>query len=386
VTLSGIRTVTFLAELNGLDLWCTDIGNAYLESYTKEKVAFIAGPEFGELEGHTLIIVKALYGLRSSGARWHDRLFDTLSAMGFTPSKADSDIWMRDCGDHYEYIACYVDDLLIASKNVQSIIDALEAKPNSFKLKGTGPVSFHLGNDFYRDETNTLSMGPKKYIERMVMQYEGMFGTKPKATYTSPLMSNDHPELDTTELLDDDGIHQYQSLIGVLQWIITLGRFDIATSVMTMSGFRVAPRQGHLDRLKRICGYLSKMKQGCIRVRTDEPDYSDMSETEYDWARTVYGRVKEELPTNAPKPLGKPVVMTTYVDANLYHDMMTGRSVSAVLHFFNQTPIEWFSKKQATVETATYGSEFVAAKLAIQQIIGLRTYLRYLGVAVKGWS
>jgi hypothetical protein len=69
VTLTGIRTVTFLAELNGLDLWCTDIGNAYLESYTEEKVAFVAGQEFGELEGHTLIIVKALYSLRSSGAR-----------------------------------------------------------------------------------------------------------------------------------------------------------------------------------------------------------------------------------------------------------------------------------------------------------------------------
>jgi hypothetical protein len=79
--------------------------------------------------------------------------------------------------------------------------------------------------------------------------------------------------------------------------------------------------------------------------------------------------------------------MTTYVDANLYHNMMTGRSVSAVLHFFNQTPIDWFSKKQATVETATYGSEFVAAaKLAKQQIIGLRIYLQYLGVAVKGLS
>jgi hypothetical protein len=58
-----------------------------------------------------------------------------------------------------------------------------------------------------------------------------------------------------------------------------------------------------------------------------------MRETEYDWARTVYGRVKKELPTNAPKPLGKPVVMTTYVDANLYHgDIMTGGSVSAVFY------------------------------------------------------
>jgi hypothetical protein len=76
--------------------------------------------------------------------------------------------------------------------------------------------------------------------------------------------------------------------------------------------------------------------------------------------------------------------MTSYVDANLFHDMLSVLSVTAVIHFFNQMPIKWFSKKQATVETATYGSELVAAKTAVQQILGLRTYLRYLGVEVKG--
>jgi hypothetical protein len=126
------------------------------------------------------------------------------------------------------------------------------------------------------------------------------------------------------------------------------------------------------------------MKHAFVRVRTEEPDYSDMSPTEYDWSRSVYGNVKEELPRDAPKPLGKPVVLTSYVDANLYHDMTTGRSVTGVLHFINQTPIEWYSKKQATVETATYGSEFVAAKTACQQIVGMRTSLRYLGVTIKG--
>lgn len=64
--------------------------------------------------------------------------------------------------------------------------------------------------------------------------------------------------------------------------------------------------------------------------------------------------------------------------------MTTGRSVTGVLHFINQTPVEWYSKKQATVETATYGSEFVAAKTACQQIVGMRTSLRYLGVTIKG--
>ena len=57
-----------------MKLWATDIGNAYLEAYTSEKVCFIAGGEFGELAGHLIIIIKALYGLKSSGLHWHDRL------------------------------------------------------------------------------------------------------------------------------------------------------------------------------------------------------------------------------------------------------------------------------------------------------------------------
>jgi hypothetical protein len=126
------------------------------------------------------------------------------------------------------------------------------------------------------------------------------------------------------------------------------------------------------------------MKHGCIWVRTEEPDYSDMEETQYDWSHPVYGDVKEEMPRDAPKPLGKRVVLTSYVDANLHHDFVTGRSVTGVLHFINKTPVDWFSKKQATVETATYGSEFVAAKTAVQQIMGMRTTLRYLGVPIFG--
>ena len=71
------------------------------------------------------------------------------------------------------------------------------------------------------------------------------------------------------------------------------------------------------------------------------------------------------------------------MDANLFHDVITGRSVTAVLHLINKTPIDWYSKKQATVETATFGSEFVAARIAVDQIIDLRTTLRYLGVPVR---
>jgi hypothetical protein len=86
---------TFLSELNGMELWATDIGNAFLEAYTAEKLFIVAGPEFGELEGHMLIISKALYALRTSGLRWHEHFSQCLSEMGFEPCKAEPDIWMH---------------------------------------------------------------------------------------------------------------------------------------------------------------------------------------------------------------------------------------------------------------------------------------------------
>ena len=79
--------------------------------------------------------------------------------MGFFPSRTKWDTWLRDRGEHYECITVYVDDLLIASKVPQTIIDALE-KEHKFKLKGTGPVSFHLGCDFFRDKDGVLCYAP----------------------------------------------------------------------------------------------------------------------------------------------------------------------------------------------------------------------------------
>ena len=77
---------------------------------------------------------------------------------------------------------------------------------------------------------------------------------------------------------------------------------------------------------------------------------------------------------------------TTYVEANLHLDQVTGKAVTACLHIVNATPSHWYTKRQATVETATYGSEFVAARIATDQIIDLRYTLMYLGVPVRSKS
>ena len=70
------------------------------------------------------------------------------------------------------------------------------------------------------------------------------------------------------------------------------------------------------------------------------------------------------------------------MDAKLNHCLATGKSLTECLHFVNKTPVDCYSKKQATVETATYGSEFVAAKTATEQIMDIRQTLRYLGAPI----
>ena len=334
VSLRSLRMVVFLSQLNNLEIWGADVGNAYLEAYTDEKLCIIAGPEFKELQGHLLIMIKALYGTRSGGARWHDRLFDILQEMDFKPSKADPDVWMRpeSGGTCYEYIAVYVDDLAIAAKDPQAFCNELKKRYN-LKLKGVGPLEYHLGCKYKNDPDGTLAADPRRYVNKILESYERMFKEKPRKS-RPPLEGGDHPELDTSELCDDHQTKQFQTLIGQLQWLISLGRFDIAVHVMSLSRFRAQPRKGHLDRAKRIVGYLLFLPDGAIRFRTGEPDFSSLKDQEYDWTRSVYSGACEQIPHDIPKPLGKHVQTTHYVDANLHHDHATGKAVTAALQTY----------------------------------------------------
>ena len=331
-------------------------------------------------------MIKALYGTHSGGAMWHDRLFDILQELKFKPSKADPDVWMRPepGGTCYEYIAVYVDDLAIAAKDPQAFCNELKKKYN-LKLKGVGPLEYHLGCTYKKDPDGTLAADPRRYVNKILESYERMFKEKPRKS-RPPLEGVDHPELDTSELCDDHQTKQFQTLIGQLQWLISLGGFDIAVHVMSLSRFRAQPRKGHLDRSKRIVGYLLFLPDGAIRFRTGEPDFSSLKDQEYDLTRSVYSGPCEQIPHDIPKPLGKHVQTTHYVDANLHHDLATGKAVTAALHFLNQTPIDAYTKRQSTVETATYGSEFVAARTAVDQIIDIHITLRYLGVPIRDKS
>jgi hypothetical protein len=256
VSLRGLRIITLLAKLNGLDLWATDISNAYLEAFTMEQNYIIVGPEFGQLQGHYLIIIKALNRLRTSGLHWHECFANCLCNDSFSPCKAEPDIWMRLNGDLYEYVAMYVDDLCLGMLDPKSFTDTLQKKYN-FKLKGTGPIDFHLGQSFSWNDDGEMEISAKHYVDKMIDTYIQLYGEKPRKA-SSPLEQNDHPEIYDSRFLGQDKTQQFQSapLIGAMQWAVSIGRLDITTAVMSLSSFHTMPRRGNPERAKRIYGYL----------------------------------------------------------------------------------------------------------------------------------
>ena len=103
----------------------------------------------------------------------------------------------------------------------------------------------------------------------------------------------------------------------------------IQTAVMSLSSFRAQPRKGHIERAKRIYGYINRFKYFDLKFRTEEPEMSQFdNKTNFDWSNTVYGDHTEELPHDAPTPLGKRITLTHYFDANLMHDVLSGKAVT----------------------------------------------------------
>jgi len=132
ISRDSVRIAFLLAALNDIDILACDVGNAYINATPREKVYTTAGPKFGaELQGRNILIVHALYGLKSCGAAWRSHLANTLHHMGFTSCLADPDVWFKsamkaDGTEYYEYVLVYVEDLLVLSHQPDKIMKALE--------------------------------------------------------------------------------------------------------------------------------------------------------------------------------------------------------------------------------------------------------------------
>ena len=178
--------------------------------------------------------------------------------------------------------------------------------------------------------------------------------------------------MDMSPFLSPDEASYFQTIIGVMIWMVDLGRIDIAVEVLQPSSFLAMPRQGHLVNALHILPYL-KIKQNCrLVLDTSYPgiDMSDFKSNE-NWA-TFYEDVQEAKPLNSPKPLGKKVTLRMFVESDHEGGKSDRRSRTGYMIFMNMTMINWHTKKQATVESAVFGAEFLAMKQGVEYLRGIR--------------
>ena len=253
-----------------------------------------------------------------------------------------------------------------------------------------GPPEFYLGADFgkikgpFNEKGETTTWSAKTYLKNVCEKIETLIG--PLRCYAHPMDPEYRPELDETPLLALDDVSKYRMLIGSGQWVISLGRFDVMYAVVSLSRYSAAPREGHLKAMMRVFGYLKGYLKGKLVFDTNYLEVEDVEFIESALWTEMYPGAEEEMPHDQPVPKMKEVEITAYFDASLGCDMLTGRSVTGVLLFLNSTILKWYSKRQNTVETSTYGSELVAGKTATEMVMEFRYKLRMLGVPINGPS
>jgi hypothetical protein len=165
VRLDSTRLLNVISKAQGLGVLAGDVGNAYLNAETKEKIYVRCGPEFGpELEGRIAIIKKSLYGLKSRGAQWHAHFAKSLYKMGFQPTCFDHDVWIRNRGDNtgYDYISTYVDDFLITAKDPWVYMKQLQ---EIYAIKNPKVPDYYLGATYTGNPGGTWGINAKDYIK-----------------------------------------------------------------------------------------------------------------------------------------------------------------------------------------------------------------------------
>lgn len=382
----SVRLIDLICHRDGLTLKHGDVGNAFITAKCLEKIYSRATPEFGERSDAIVILNKALYGLRTSGRAFRNTFADFLRSLGFFPTRYDRDVWMRlrDDKSGYDYLCTHVDDFKVAAKDPDHWVQRISSV---FLLKTAEDPDYYLGLNYNRskDDPSIWITGCQTYVQECVRRIESQFpeGITLTPQYT-PLPDDIHPELDESELLDEDGRRQFQAYIGMAQWATTIGRPDISFATSSLSRFASCPRKAHLDLALHLFGYLKKFPHRRMAIDSRPIIWETPKEkpTFHEDFLEDYPDATEEIDPDLPTPYGKELETTIFYDADHAHDQKTRRSITGMIVLVGRTPVLWSSKRQGCIATSTYTAEFVAMRQAVEEAIALRYMLRCLGVPV----
>ena len=318
-----------------------------------------------------------------------------LDEVGFQSTVADPDVWIRpaikpDGSEYYEYVLCYVDDILAASVHAKDVLKSLEGGTVKYKNDIIEPPKMYLGAKLQLKEINggrCWTITSLDYINVAIKTIEEALKNRPwklPTKVTTPMVTNYYPELDDSPELEQKDIQFYQEMMGMLRWATELGKVDVLHELSLLSQYQACPRQGHLEQALHIFAYLKKKPKTTLYLNPELPyiDYSEFT-TKPDEFKEYYRDAEEELPYKMPRPRGEPVVTTAFCDSSYANNKKTRRSHTGYVIFVNRAPIKWKSRRQNTLETSAFSAEFIALKECIEDVEAVRFKLRMFGIPLS---
>uniref|UniRef100_A0A2N9HDB5 Reverse transcriptase Ty1/copia-type domain-containing protein n=1 Tax=Fagus sylvatica TaxID=28930 RepID=A0A2N9HDB5_FAGSY len=228
-----VRTLLAAASVHGWSLTQLDVNNAFLHGELHEEVYMVMPPGFASKGEPNQVckLTKSLYGLKQASRQWFAKFSSTILQHGFIQSKSDYSLFTRSHGSSFLALLVYVDDILIASNDMESVTKLKKSLDAEFKLKDLGNLKYFLGLEVARSSKG-ISLCQRKYALE-ILSDSGMLGSKPVQT---PMEQNlKLSETDGT-LLDDPSV--YRRLVGRLLYL-TVTRPDLSYSVQKLTAHRV---------------------------------------------------------------------------------------------------------------------------------------------------
>lgn len=361
--MESIRLLSSLATRYNMKIRQLDVETAYLNGELEEEV-IMQPPKFlkdileeiADMENETselgtkckcmlaelekgdkvCLLKKALYGLRQAGRSWYTKLDTILKDLGATPTKSDPCVYQHGNGQSVTFMAVYVDDILIMSRDPKMIKKFHGQLSKKFKVKDLGEAGYCLGIEFSQS-SGKISMQQRGYLNDLLNRF-GMLDSKPVSTPMDPSV-----KLTKQDRTEEDCKLPYRELVGALMYLAICTRPDITYAVSHLSQFNDCYGKIHWTAAKRVLRYLKGTKDLGIMFTKDSRPLRGFADA--DWANCPVDR----------------------------------RSYTGYAFVLNGSPISWNSRKQRTVVLSSTEAEYMAMSEANKEAIYLRQFLAELG-------
>ena len=344
----SFRIIMALVAHFDLELHQMDVKTAFLNGNLGEEV-YMQQPEGFQMKGKEQMVCKlnkSIYGLKQASRQWYLKFDEIVTSLGFIENQIDQCIYLKISGSKFIFLVLYVDDVLLASSDLNLLHETKQHLSKTFDMKDLGKASFVLGIEIHRDRSRgTLGLSQNAYIDRVLKRFD-MQSCKPGDVpiVKGDVLSKDKCPKNEVERECMKKV-PYASAIGSLMYAQVCTRPDIAFPVNVLGRFLADPGMEHWIAAKKVMRYLQRTKNFMLTYRrVDRLEVIRYSDSDY-----------------AGSPDDK-------------------KSTSGYVFMLGGGAISWKSVKQTLVASSTMQAKFVACYGAATQAIWLRNFISGLKV------